>query len=625
MSKPLQEKIDQLYEQAKDLDSIEELKPLCDEFLNWVKEQNLSNESLGSKFSSYKLYSRFKALDLHQDKNAVLVAKHDENGNIKGHVLKHYIHHRCSEFINWNQRNQSSRAIDRIENSTELDPLRYLETTTKLLTSNDPHELAVGLIAATGRRPHEILARAKFTAVKDKLYHVNFEGQGKKRGETPVIEIATLFPAKAIIKALARLRNEPSTKQLLSEIEADFPNSVTRQNVEIDKRRNQSLNRVVRAYFGDTGNPNPVLAFRHNEKQDNNKALRAAYAVLATERDCKGGYGAKILHASKLLGHFSKETRDDRNLGSIATSIGYSDYYVTKPVPFGELPEEKVVNVRAYQSDLEAIKKLQALWDCENQQEVTQRLVKSGEHVKSLENQLFEAQKRIRELEKQLNERPSVDQDLTDKVKMLIEENTRLRNQLNNVVTMNEHIDELETPTTATTATRSSSDERIDKLEAIVMQLVEKLNQPQPQTIVAPVSTPTASPVPTPVQPVPTPTPISEPSPKRVLTTAIRDIDWESISNQELKGMKHHGAVEEKIKRAYQAITAHNDNAPSNDERYFIGNVSLREVSRCNGLAVGAWLEQYQTMVDDHNHKYGLGKFHNKGKATITETINIWE
>jgi hypothetical protein len=608
MSQALQEKIDQLYNQAKDLDSIEELEPICDEFLNWVSKQNLSNESLGSKFSSYKLYSRFKALDLHQDKNAVLVAKHDENGNVNGHDLKHYIHHRCSEFIDWNKRNHTTRAIDRIENSTELDPNRYLETTAKLLTSNDPHELAVGLIAATGRRPHEILARAKFRHINGKEYHVNFEGQGKKRGEKPVFEIATLFPAKAIIKALARLRHEPSTKQLLTEIEAEFP-SVTRQNVELDKRRNQSLNRVVRAYFGDTGNPNPVLAFRHNEKQDNNKALRAAYAVLATERDCKGGYGAKILHASKLLGHFSKETRDDRNLGSIATSIGYSDYYVTKPVPFGELPEEKVVNVRAYQSDLEAIKKLQALWDCENQQEVTQRLVKSGEHVKSLENQLFEAQKKIRELTAQLDQHSSIDQDLANKVKTLTDENDTLRNQLSST-TMTKHIDELETPATTTT-----TDERIDKLEAIVMQLVEKLNQPQSTP------TPTASSVSTPVEPVPT----SEPSSKRALTTAIREIDWESISNQDLKGMKHHGAVEEKIKRAYQAITAHNDNAPSNEERYFIGNVSLREVSRCNGLAVGAWLEQYQTMVDDHNNKYGLGKFHNKGKTPITEKINIWD
>jgi TRAP-type C4-dicarboxylate transport system substrate-binding protein len=84
------------------------------------------------------------------------------------------------------------------------------------------------------------------------------------------------------------------------------------------------------------------------------------------------------------------------------------------------MPEEKVMNVRAYQSDLETIKELQEKWGCENQQEVVQKLVKSGMQMNSLENQLFEAQKRIRELEKQLNEHPSVDQDLTDKINALL-------------------------------------------------------------------------------------------------------------------------------------------------------------------------------------------------------------
>ncbi|BAZ70915.1 hypothetical protein NIES4106_57120 (plasmid) [Fischerella sp. NIES-4106] len=44
--------------------------------------------------------------------------------------------------------------------------------------------------------------------------------------------------------------------------------------------RNQSLNRIVRAYFGDKGQNTPVLAFRHGDEQDNNKALRAAYGAI---------------------------------------------------------------------------------------------------------------------------------------------------------------------------------------------------------------------------------------------------------------------------------------------------------------------------------------------------------
>lgn len=145
---------------------------------------------------------------------------------------------------------------------------------------------------------------AKFTSVEGKPNHVVFAGQGKKRGKTPVFEIPTLYPADYIIKALSHLRNEPSTKALLKEVLAEFPRDIPAQNRTIDSKRNGSLNRVVREYFGDKGQSNPVLKFRHGEDQDNCTALRAAYAALVTERDCKGSIGTKMLYASQVLGHF---------------------------------------------------------------------------------------------------------------------------------------------------------------------------------------------------------------------------------------------------------------------------------------------------------------------------------
>ena len=54
--------------------------------------------------------------------------------------------------------------------------------------------------------------------MESKPYHVVFEGQGKKRGEKPVFEIATLYPADYVIKALARLGRESSTKALIKEV-----------------------------------------------------------------------------------------------------------------------------------------------------------------------------------------------------------------------------------------------------------------------------------------------------------------------------------------------------------------------------------------------------------------------
>jgi hypothetical protein len=220
MSKALQDKIDELFEATKDLMSFEEIKPYCEQFNEWVNTHKLDVGTLGTQLSRYGFYKRFKALPLEQGKNADVVEIHDAEGNVKGHELKHYVRLLCGlDKDQWNKRNQTTRVIDRLENSTEIDPDSYLEVTGKLLASNDPHELAVGLVAATGRRPHEIIARAKFTAIKDKPYHVKFEGQGKKAREKPIIEIATLYPADYVIKCLTRLRRSQVLKNCLKKLQ----------------------------------------------------------------------------------------------------------------------------------------------------------------------------------------------------------------------------------------------------------------------------------------------------------------------------------------------------------------------------------------------------------------------
>src|SRR4028118_1436147 len=255
MSKILREQIDQLFEATKDLKSLEEIEPYCNQFNEWINTHtNYSTKSLGTVLSRYGFYKKFKSIPLEQGLNAEAIAKHDENGNVKGHELKHYAVLMCGlDRDDWAKRNTSSRVIGRLGNDQELDPETYLEVTGQLLESEDPHELAVGIIAATGRRPHEILARAKFAPVEGQAYQVHFEGQGKKRGDKPVFPIATLYPADYIIRCLYRLRREGSTRVLLREVANDFPNDLAAQNQSIDSRRNGSLNRVVREYFGEIG------------------------------------------------------------------------------------------------------------------------------------------------------------------------------------------------------------------------------------------------------------------------------------------------------------------------------------------------------------------------------------
>jgi hypothetical protein len=73
MSKALQEQIDELFQATKDLKSLEEIKPHCDRFNEWINT-----------------HTNYKSIPLEQGKNAEAIAKHDENGNVKGQQLKHY-------------------------------------------------------------------------------------------------------------------------------------------------------------------------------------------------------------------------------------------------------------------------------------------------------------------------------------------------------------------------------------------------------------------------------------------------------------------------------------------------------------------------------------------------------
>jgi hypothetical protein len=579
MSKALQEQIDQLFEVTKNLKSLEEIKPYCDQFNEWVNTNtSYSTKSLGTVLSRSGFYKKFKSIPLEQGKNAEAIAKHDENGNVKGQELKHYAVLMCGlDRDDWKQRNETTRVIGRLGNDQELDPDTYLEVTGQLLESSDPHELAVGLVAATGRRPHEILARAKFAPVEGQAYQVQFEGQGKKRGDKPVFPIATLYPAEYVIKCLSRLRREGSTKVLLREVANEFPNDLAAQNQSIDSRRNGSLNRVVRSYFGDKADDVPILAFRHGEEQDNCKALRAAYGALATERDCDRSVGSKMLHYARLLGHFVKENPTDRELQGVATSLGYADYFTSKPVPFPTAPQkEKVMQVRVTDEDYEIIKRLQKDWEAPNQQSVVSRLIESQEKLAELAKQLLEAKTRINHLEKEKIEMSQVE-------------------------------------TQQITVTPS-------ELEAMIERMVsEKIEQA--------------------LSNLPVTQQVNQSSQSKPTTQALAKpqevIDWAGMSNADLWTTKVKGASEEKIRRSYEAICLYNDTlATGDDDRLALTNQALRELSGVNGLLIGDWIKAHADEVISHNSKYEMQNskdpsktetYYNKrhGSEKITKILNL--
>jgi hypothetical protein len=174
-------------------------------------------------------------------------------------------------------------------------------------------------------------------------------------------------------------------------------------------------------------------------------------------------------------------------------------------------------------------------------------------------------------------------------------------------------------PSTVET-TETASDNRIDKLEAQTARLEQMMQQMMEMMSSG---TTTAAKV---REEVPT-APQEKVEPARKLPEPKQDIDWESIPNDQLRNMKVAGAVEEKIYRAFRAIADYNDNAPSNDDRWYIGTTTLSEVSGCNRQAIGDWVKSHQLTVDDHNKKYRLGQYHNKRHKGIelTDLVKIWD
>lgn len=547
MGKALQERIEALFDATKDLMTLEAIEPYCNDFNEWIKTQTYSEKSLGTLFSRYGLYSKFKTLKLVEGENAGKVETRDKDGNPKGYELKHYVPLLCGlNQAQWDKRNESSKVAERNANPTELDPDAYLKVTGILLASDDPHELAVGIIAATGRRPHEVIARAKFTPVEGKPYHVNFEGQGKKRGENPIFEIPTLYPADYIIKALARYRKIGDAKTLLKEVESIFPDNIPAQNQKIDSRRNGSLNRVVDGFFGAIDPNKAILKFRHGEESYSNRGLRAAYTALAIKRDCKGGTGEAILYASKILGHNS----DDAKVKVSATTIAYTDFLVSKSVTFPKAPKREQVNqVRLTHSDAEVVKELQVNWKLPNQQSVISRLIERHELTVELGKQL---------------------QNFEQQVKALTEENQRLKE----MIAQNAKVEPV---------TQTEDAENMDSLEAKIERIVEE----KLTAILGKVTIPTSN-----AQPV-----------QREVTTP----DFTSMSNADLWNTKVKGASEEKVLRSFNAIRLYNDTLATGDnDRIAINNQTLRELSGVNGLIVGDWVKTHADEVISHNAKYGM-------------------
>ncbi|MUH00830.1 hypothetical protein F7734_54600 [Scytonema sp. UIC 10036] len=84
------------------------------------------------------------------------------------------------------------------------------------------------------------------------------------------------------------------------------------------------------------------------------------------------------------------------------------------------------------------------------------------------------------------------------------------------------------------------------------------------------------------------------------------------------------GRAEELARRAIVAITHHNDMATEKSQKWCLTGTAINALTGSKMTLIKNVMEQYKTMIDDHNSKHGLNPYDNRGRSTkIEEDIDF--
>lgn len=272
-----------------------------------LKTETRSDSGVGWQNSASTNMSQIRAAikawhDWKLEKSLIIESDTYPQSTKEGIVQQHY----SLLYMNYPSEFHAARMLPTNERKKEqrsnLEPIigvdEYQKTIEELLSKTDYREITAGLIAATGRRPSEILVTAQFKQLGQ--FEVEFTGQIKNKGEErKPYPTHTLVESYRVIDALAKLRRMPEIKQLKKET---LP--------EVDSGKNNKMNSKVKEYF------TPLLNPPMGETELSAKNLRASYAAIAIYLFCPWKQSTNQFITER-LGHVSD-----------ATATNYEDYQV---------------------------------------------------------------------------------------------------------------------------------------------------------------------------------------------------------------------------------------------------------------------------------------------------------
>lgn len=383
----------------------DEIKVLCEELADMHGQGRVSPVTVTKNLSAYsKLIKEVPADELIEGKNAYIQIKRD--GSLwKRHLYFKYTGIDSADYAKVNAV-RTDKKIDRLKNQTELPVVKYFATTLDLLKSANAWELATGLIAASGRRPTEILVSGNFTKpleVSEEFkigYTVKFSGQAKKKGkEVEDYLIPVLVPTDYFLHCFKRFKKMPEAIDIKNYVAKLEQQGKTLEEIrrDIEDKKGKTLRRVCSRNFDYFGEETDVT----------NSVLRGAYALLVCERD-KPKKINHVFYLSNILGHFNES---EKNLTNLLTTLNYDRFYLEGTVPYPEVQFQttatsgvKVMSLRAYESEVNELNQLRTELGKANQPDVIKEVLDGY---------------RQREIDRKMNE--ILKKDLAEKERVLTE------------------------------------------------------------------------------------------------------------------------------------------------------------------------------------------------------------
>jgi hypothetical protein len=520
------------------------------------------------------------------------------------HLARKYLNFSEQEWAAMHALTEDGRQ-QRLEGQQLLsDPDGIVNRGAELLRSQRWEEIAVGLAVTTGRRLTEILKTAVFHPMS--TYTVQFEGQLKQKAELLApYEIPTLVQADLVIEATSRLRTLLDCSAL--------------DNTEVERRYGPVLRSTADRHF-------KALVPTRAGREDNLfvHLLRAVYGTIATFYFAPPTINA-LVYLATIEGHYwllRAESEEQRR--NYLSTLHYDDYKIgdghgnidgRQGIRLGE-PGVKVLSV--FEEAVVAQQQKEERERMAKQHpEQTLPVVKASKTGYSMLRPKQATAQRVLQIMHERGQRHH------DEVLALLADTYRLYEQMESMLAPLAETYSTSTPLETLKAVMDAEQRRdvaptvnahlqerwgttLEEVDALFTQAAEQ-GEGQPVAYLR--------------EQLEKRTHYQQGPVKR--QEHYQQLDFTTLSLEQLKAMRIPEATTERIRRAVAAIMRHNQEAQHDLDRWFIRAKEIKQLVGGRGELIAAYLQEHQAEIEQHHQQFGLNeKFNNKPFA-ITDKIYL--